>query len=213
MTSCKFHVKRFFHTLLVLFILFSLSILVFSFMNLIVADVYEGLAKWFPDKIPVYNRILEEDGYFRIHAILDAITALPTFFVVGYLAVLLDPSKRHLFFKETHGMVTFREGLSYYCKRFLASDIFAAIVLSALFSLLAFAVPVFSYIPKYSDPAENGIVTLARTLMEPITALYAEAGFGLCTLGVAVSTILGGLASIPHSVLHYRGDALAHTLE
>ena len=207
------YTRRLLATLLALFITLALSCIAFYIFSDVVVEIYEALAHRFPESIPVYNIILEEADYYRVHAILDAIASIPTVFLAAYLSVILNSSKRHAFFNETHGLVTFREGCRYYFKNYIVTDIIAAIFITFLLVLLTHAVPVFHTVSKYSDPTENVIVTAARKLLIPFTALYSQIGFIPTYLAVCASALVGGIASIPHSVLHFRGDALAHTLE
>ena len=60
---------------------------------------------------------------------------------------------------------------------------------------------------------ESGILPLLRYCVLSVTAIFAELGAPLAYLLVFVVLLVGSLSAIPHSVLHYRGDALAHTLE
>lgn len=207
------YARRLFTTLLALFITLALSCFAFYIFSGVVVEIYEALAHRFPESIPVYNIILKEADYYRVHAILDAIASIPTVFLAAYLSVILNSSKRHAFFNETHGLVTFREGCRYYFKNYIVTDIIAAIFITFLFVLLTHAVPVFHTVSKYSDPTENVIVTAARTVMLPFTALYSQIGFIPTLLTLCATSMLASLAAIPHSVLHFRGDALAHTLE
>lgn len=206
-------IKRLFTTLLVLFITFALSFIAFYLFRAIVEEAYTALAKAFPESIPYYSRILQEEAYRQAHAVIDAIAAILALFAAAYLSVLLNSSKRHEFFKETQGLVTFREGCAYYRKNYIITDIIAAVILSLLLVLLTHLVPVFHTVSEYADLAENRIVTGARTLMIPFTALYSQIGFAFSFLAVSAISMLGSLAAIPHSVLYYRGDSLAHTLE
>ena len=205
--------KRLFTTLLVLFITFALSFLVFYLFRAIVEEAYTALAKAFPESIPYYSRILQEEAYRQAHAVIDAIAAILALFAAAYLSVLLNSSKRHEFFKETQGLVTFRKGCSYYCKSYIVTDIIAAVIISLVLVLLTHLVPVFHTVSEYTDPAENRIVTAARTLMLPFSAIYSQIGLTLSFLALSAVSVLGSLAAIPHSVLHFRGDSLAHTLE
>ncbi len=205
--------KRLFTTLLVLFITFALSFLVFYLFRAIVEETYTAIAKAFPESIPYYSRLLQEEAYRQAHAVIDAIAAILALFAAAYLSVLLNSSKRHEFFKETQGLVTFRKGCSYYCKSYIVTDIIAAVIISLVLVLLTHFVPVFHTVSEYTDPAENRIVTAARTLMLPFSALYSQIGITLSFLALSAVSVLGSLAAIPHSVLYYRGDSLAHTLE
>ena len=59
----------------------------------------------------------------------------------------------------------------------------------------------------------TGILPLLHYCVLSVTAIFAKLGAPLTYLFVFVMLLVGSLCAIPHSVLHYRGDALAHSLE
>lgn len=210
-SKAKAVIKRTLSSFFVLLLCCILSSLILVFMKSVVGDFYHILAREFPDSIPVYNQVTEKADYLRVEGTLYVIAAFPTLFFAAYLSVLFHSGKRHLFFNETQGLITFRDGYRYYAKRFILSDVLAAALVTALLATLVSVVPTFGRM-DFSN-YESGILPLLRYCVLSVTAIFAKLGAPLTYLFVFVMLFVGSLCAIPHSVLHYRGDALAHSLE
>lgn len=203
--------KRTLSSLFVLLLFCILSSLILLVMKNVIGDFYRILAREFPDSIPLYNQVTEKAEYLRVEGILYAVAAFPALFIAAYLSVLFHSGKRHLLFNETQGLIRFRDGCKYYAKRFIFADALAVILATVVLVTLV------SFIPGLGSMSasiyEPGIMPLLRFCVLPVAAIFAELGAPLTYIFVFLTLLCGSLSSIPHSVLHYRGDALAHSLE
>ncbi len=190
----------------VLFLCCVLSFVLLLIFNNVIYDIYERLAKAFPESVPYYNSVLEQKEYLRVADLIYAISAIPSVLTAAYISVVFNSSKKHLFFLRTQGFVRFREGCRFYLKNYLLVDIIAAILISVAMSFSALGV-YNAYVVKGSNGGLLGFFVL------PWTALYEEFGMVATALISAAAILAGSLLAVPHAVLRYRGDALAHSLE
>ena len=189
----------------------ALSVILLYIFENVVFDIYRILWRNFPESFPLYNQVTSKAEYLEQTKLFFAISAFPALFCAAYLSVLFNSAKRHLFFKETHGLIGFREGCRYYRSRFLVYDIFAVVFVSVILLALVTLHPALGR--AENSPIDTNFVRFLRFCVMPVTAIYAKLGAVVAYPSVILTLLFGSLSAIPHSVLHYRGDALAHTLE
>ena len=210
-TTVKTAVKRIASAFFRLLVCCAFSVLLLYIFEHIVFDTYRILWRNFPEKFPLYNQVTSKAEYLEQTKLFYAIAAYPALFCAAYISVLLNSAKRHLFFNETHGLIGFREGCRYYRQRFLVFDVIAVILASVIFLTLVSLVPALGR--AENSAADTNFIVLMRFFVMPVTAIYAKLGAAVTYPSVILTLAAGSLSAIPHSVLHYRGDALAHTLE
>ena len=210
-TTVKTAVKRTASAFFCLLVCCALSVLLLYIFEHVVFDTYRILWRNFPEKFPLYNQVSEKAKYLEQTKLFYAIAAYPALFCAAYISVLLNSAKRHLFFNETHGLIGFRDSCRYYRQRFLVFDVLAVILVSAIFLILVSLVPALGR--AENNAADTNFIVFMRFFVMPATAIYAKFGAIAACISLPLTIAAGSLSAIPHSVLHYRGDALAHTLE
>ncbi len=187
-------------------VFYVLGFLVFFIIGYFTRACYDLLCEWFPTVFTSYDPIYDRESYERHTKLLGLIEAFLSLYAVTHLAAVYDNERFEYLIGKTDGFYTLKEGLAVYMPRYIAVDLFAALVVPALLSTLSLLTA-----PKGSPEWVFRIIDLAEPLLgiqNAFTDVFGAVG------GIAVLLLSSALFRIPaayFAVKRFRGVWLSDT--
>ena len=192
---------KYFGTPMIYFVLFVFAAIAFMLAGYVVDGVFEFLCDEFPNTFKSESFVSNPDGYERQTKLVVVFTVTLALLGINYLSLLLDNKRMEHIARSTEGRYTLSEGIVFYIREFLISDIITAVIPPILLSIPAYFVP-----ELWLDYGLNFPLLISVEMCDAF-------GFSIGTSILLALSILTRLAVVPVALSRWRAAWLSGTAE